>query len=180
MKKTILALALIAATGSVFAQKKTTTSATVMFDATTDKDDKPKAENKTVIAALDTKTGAVQFEAAVKNFAFSNPMIQEHFNGAQWMNSDKFPKFSFNGQITDLKKVNFQKDGTYNVSVKGDLTVKDITKPVTAPATIVVSGGKIKASSDFSVALADYSISGAPVDAGKIAKQPKIKVNVEL
>ena len=48
MKKTILALALVAVTGSLFAQKKTTTSATVAFDASTSIDNLPKAENKTV------------------------------------------------------------------------------------------------------------------------------------
>lgn len=49
MKRIILALALVALTGSAFAQKKTTSSATVSFDATTPKDAFPKAENKTAI-----------------------------------------------------------------------------------------------------------------------------------
>ncbi|MGZ8509729.1 MAG: hypothetical protein ACXWWA_05105, partial [Chitinophagaceae bacterium] len=85
MKKTILLLSLVIATGGLFAQKKTTTSATVSFDATTSLDALPKADNKTVIGALDTQTGAVQFEANVKNFTFKNPMMQEHFNGEKWM-----------------------------------------------------------------------------------------------
>ena len=72
MKKTILFLAFIATTGYIFAQKKTTTSATVSFDATTEKDALPKAENKTVIGSIDTQTGDVAFEAAVKNFSFPN------------------------------------------------------------------------------------------------------------
>ena len=59
MKKTILFLGLVIAAGSLFAQKKTTTSATVSFDATTSLDALPKANNKTVIGAIDTKTGAV-------------------------------------------------------------------------------------------------------------------------
>jgi polyisoprenoid-binding protein YceI len=180
MKKTILFLSLIALTGSVFAQKKTTTSAVVTFDASTPKDALPKADNKAVIAAVDTKTGDVAFEAAVKNFAFSNAMIQEHFNGEKWLNSDAFPKFTFKGKITDLSKVNFKKDGTYAVTVSGDLTVKDATKPVKAPATIVVKGGTFTATSDFTITLADFGISGAPIDGGKVAKEPKITVSAEL
>ena len=70
MKRIILALALVALTGSAFAQKKTTSSATVSFDATTPKDAFPKAENKTAIASLNTKTSAVAFEVPVKNFVF--------------------------------------------------------------------------------------------------------------
>src|SRR5260221_13583892 len=99
MKKTILVLAITAASGILFAQTKTTTSATVKFDATTEKDEMPMAENKTVIGSIDTKKGELAFEAAVKNFSFSNPRMQEHFNSANWMNSGEFPKFSFTGTI---------------------------------------------------------------------------------
>lgn len=180
MKKTILFLSFVAITGTLFAQKKTTTSATVTFDATTPKDALPKAENKTVIAAVDTKTGSVAFEAAVKNFAFSNAMIQDHFNGDKWLNSNTFPKFSFKGQIVDASKVNFKKDGSYNVSVTGDLTIKDVTKQVTTPATIVVKGDVVSATSEFTITLSDYGITGAPIDGGKVAPAPKITVAAEL
>ncbi len=176
MKKTLLVFALVTSTGLLFAQKKTTTSATVTFDATTDKDALPKAENKTVIGALDTKTGSVQFEAAVNNFAFSNPRVQEHFNGANWMKSDVFPKFTFKGKIVDASKVNFSKDGTYTASVKGELTVKDEKKDLTTPVTFVIAGGKINATTSFTIKLSDYNITGVPIDAGKVAKEPKISV----
>ena len=180
MKKTILFLFFVAVTGNLFAQKKTTTSAIVAFDATTALDNLPKAENKTVIAALDMKTGAVQFEAAVKNFAFSNPMMQDHFNGTKWMNSDEFPKFSFKGNIVDLSKVNFSIDGSYTVDVSGDLTVKDVTKPITTTGTIAVKGGVVNTSSEFSIILADYGITGAPITAGKVAKEPRITISAEM
>ncbi len=180
MKKTILFLSFVAITGSLFAQKKTTTSATVAFDASTAIDALPKAENKTVIAAIDTKAGTIAFEATVKNFAFSNPMIQDHFNGAKWLNSDQFPKFTFKGKIADLSKVNFAKDGSYTVDVAGDLTVRDVTKPVTTAAVIVVKGGVVTATSAFTIKLADYGITGVPIDGGKIAKEPKITVSADL
>ena len=61
MKKAILFLSLVTITGSLMAQKVTTTSAVVNLDATTPKDSLPKAENKTVIASLDKTTGAVAF-----------------------------------------------------------------------------------------------------------------------
>jgi polyisoprenoid-binding protein YceI len=180
MKKTILFLSLIAITGSVFAQPLTTTSAVVAFDATTPKDALPKAENKTVIASLNKTSGAVLFEAAVSNFAFSNEMIQNHFNGNNWMNSATFPKFSFKGKISDLSKVNFAKDGSYTVEVAGDLTVKDITKPVKTAATIVVKDGVINASAAFTILLTDYGISGPPIEAGKVATEPKVTVSAEF
>lgn len=176
MKKTTLSLVLVLATGLLFAQKKTTTSAVISFDATTSIDKLPRADNKTAIASLDTKTGKLAFEVTIKNFAFSNPRIQEHFNNAGWMDSDQFPVASFAGDITSLKAVNFSKDGTYNVIVKGDLTMHGVTKPVETGATITVSGKTINATSDFSVKLEDYNINGGAVAAGKVSKEPKISV----
>jgi polyisoprenoid-binding protein YceI len=180
MKKTTLLLALIAASGLLFAQKKTTTSATVSFDATTPKDALPKADNKTVIGSVDTKTGDVAFEAAVKNFSFSNPKMQEHFNSANWMNSDQFPKITFKGKIDKVNKVKFTKDGVYKVTVTGDLTIKGIIKKTTVNGTITVASGKIKVVTNFTVKLADYNITGQPIEAGKVSREPKISVSAEF
>lgn len=168
--------ALMAFTG--FAQAKTTTSATVAFDATTPLDALPKAENKTVVAMLNTKSGEVGFEAAVNNFAFSNPTIQEHFNGERWLNSGKFPLFTFQGKITDLGKVNFKKDGTYTVPVEGTLTIKDKSNPLTTTATIVVANGALNTNSNFSFKLSDYGINVGTQ--GKIANEPKITVSADF
>lgn len=180
MKKTILLAALVALTGGVFAQKKTTTSATVAFDASTAIDALPKAENKTVIAAVDPQSGSVAFEAAVKNFAFSNPTIQEHFNGEKWMNSDQFPSFVFKGTLVNPSAVNFTKDGSYNTDVEGMLNIKGVEQKIKAPATIVVKNGAISATSSFSIKLADYGISGAPINGGKVAKEPKVTVSADF
>jgi polyisoprenoid-binding protein YceI len=181
MKKSILLFALVGLTAASFAQKKkVTTSATINFDATTKLDALPKAENKTVVASLDTKSGAVAFEAVVKNFSFSNPKIQEHFNTAGWMDSDKFPTATFKGKITNLSAVNFKADGTYSADVTGDLTLHGVTKPVTTKANVVVAGKTVTTTSDFTVALADYDVKGAAIGAGKVSTDPKISVVAEF
>jgi len=180
MKKTILSIALVLTTGLIFAQKKTTTSAVINFDATTSIDKLPKADNKTAIASLDTKTGKIAFEVVIKNFAFANPRIQEHFNGAGWMDSDQFPTATFKGDITNLSAVNFAKDGTYNVSVKGELAMHGVTKPVETSGSITVNGKTINATSDFTVKLEDYGVNGGAIAAGKVSKEPKITVSAEF
>ena len=180
MKKTILSLAMVLAAGLLFAQKKTTTSAVISFDATTPIDALPKAENKTVIASLVTKSGTIAFEAAIKSFSFSNPKIQEHFNSKGWMDSDQFATASFKGSITNLKTVKFNKDGTYPVDVTGDLTMHGITRAIDAKGTITVSGKVVVATSEFSVKLEDYKVSGGAIAAGKVAKEPTIKVVAEF
>ena len=178
MKKVTLFLALTVVTaGTLFAQKKTTSSGIITFDATTPKDALPKAENKTAVALLDTKGGNVGFEAIIKGFNFENAMIQEHFNGEKWMDSEKFPKATFKGKITNLNEVAFDKDGSYKATVTGDLTLHGITKPLTAPATIVVKAGAISTTSEFTIKLADYSLGNA---GGKLADEPKITVAADF
>ncbi len=179
MKKTILFIfiALAIATGASFAQKKTTTSGTISFDATTSLDALPKAENKTAIAAIDTKAGTVAFEAIIKSFTFGNPMMQEHFNSSKWLDSEKFPKATFKGTITNLTDVNFGADGTYTANVTGELTLHGITKPLISTATITVKDGGINTVSNFSINLDDYALGNA---GGKVAKEPKISISADF
>jgi polyisoprenoid-binding protein YceI len=73
--------------------------------------------------------------------------------------------------------VKFKKDGTYNVTVTGNLTIKETTKSITAPGTITVKGGKITANASFPVTLGDFSVNA---DGKKIAKDAKVVVNAEL
>jgi polyisoprenoid-binding protein YceI len=180
MKKTTFILALALVSSTIFAQKKTTTSGTVNFDATTSLDPLPKAENKTVVSAIDTKTGAIAFEAIIKSFSFSNPMMQEHFNSSKWLDSDKFPTSTFKGNITNFSTIDLKKDGTYPADVTGDLTIHGITKPVTTKGSVVVAGKTISANAAFNIQLADYGITGQAIDGGKVAKEPKITVAIEL
>jgi len=201
MKKTILLIALVTVTGSIFAKhsvtvsdkeksaipssqkagaKKTTTSGTISFNATTAKDAKPKAENKTVIASIDILVGTVAFEVIVKNFSFENPMMQEHFNSPVWMDSEKYPTATFKGKIANLNAINFNKDGKYAAEVKGDLTIHGVTKSVSSAGSISVVGGSIKVASDFNVALADYGVNGPAIAAGKVATESKVSVSAEM
>ena len=93
------------------------------------------------------------------------------------MNSGKFPKFTFSGKIDKVNKVKFTKNGVYKVTVTGNLTIKGITKPVSSRGTITVKDGTVSTLSSFSIKLADYAITGQPIEAGKISTEPKITVS---
>lgn len=176
MKKTIMLFALVGLSTLTFAQKKkTTTSATISFDATTPADALPKADNKTVVASINTKKGEIAFEAIMKSFSFSNAMMQEHFNSEKWLNSEKFPKATFKGKITNLSAVNFKTDGAYSATVEGNLTFHGITKPVSTTASIVVKGKAVSTTSAFTIKLADFGIA-SPAVGTKILAEPKITV----
>jgi polyisoprenoid-binding protein YceI len=180
MKQTFLSFLIAGISLAATAQLKTTTSAIITFDATTPLDNLPKAENKTVVAAIEVSKYTVQFEAAVKSFEFSNPRMQDHFNGKNWMNSEEYPKATFSGVIKNPAEVNFKKDGTYKTVVEGDLTIKGKTQKINTEATFVVSGNSLKTSATFSIKIADFDIDAPPVGAGKVSKEPKITVSADF
>jgi len=180
MKRTIFILAFIISGSVLFAQKKMTSSATITFDATTNLDVLPKAENKTVVAAIELKSGGIAFEAVMKSFSFSNPMMQDHFNSENWLDSDKFPTSTFKGKITNVTTISFTKDGTYPAEVTGDLTIHGITKPITTTGSVIVNGKSISVIAEFTIKLEDYEITSKAIDGVKIAKEPKITVAADF
>jgi polyisoprenoid-binding protein YceI len=63
------------------------------------------------------------------------PQVEDHFNNDDYMASGKYPKAGFKGKITNISSADLTKDGKYNVTASGDLTIRDVTKPVTATGT---------------------------------------------
>lgn len=157
MKRTLLSIIMLLAISSMTtAQKFFTKNGSVSFFSKTNMED-IKADNNQVLSVLNSQTGELQFSVLVKSFHFEKALMEEHFN-ENYMESDKFPKSSFKGNIADISKVNFTTDGTYPVSVSGDLTMHGATNKVTTQGKIIIQGGKITGTSVFKVTLADYKI----------------------
>lgn len=169
------AAALLAFTGSAFAQKYYTKNGNVSFFSKTSIEN-IKADNNQVMAVMNTQTGELQFSLLIKSFHFEKALMEEHFN-ENYMESNKFPKASFKGIITDLSRVNFTNDGLYTVSVAGDMTLHGITKKITTTGTITVKGGKPSASSKFIIKLADYNIAVPGVVKDNIAESIEVSMN---
>lgn len=135
-----------------------------------------EAVNNDVTSFFDIQKGEFAFVALIKSFKFQKALMQEHFN-ENYMESNTFPKANFKGAITDLSKVNFSKDGSYPVTVKGDLTIHGITKNITAPGMISVSDGKLNASSKFNIQLKDFNIKRPAAVINSVAETISITVD---
>lgn len=138
-----------------------------------------EAKHKSAVAVLDTKTGTLQFSALIKGFEFENEEMQQHFN-EDYLESDKFPKSEFKGQIINNAAVNYQKPGTYPVQVRGTLSIRGVSKEVQTPGTIKVDGDGLKAAATFNVQVADYNIKIPSLVKDKIAKSVKITIDTKL
>ena len=82
------------------------------------------------------------------------------------------------GKITNMDKIIFTKDGSYQAEVSGDITIHGVTKNITTTGTIIVSRGKIIATSKFILLPQDFDIEIPAVVEDKIAKE--IEVNVDI
>lgn len=138
-----------------------------------------EATNKAVVTLLDSKTGDLKFAVLMKGFEFKKALMQEHFN-KDYIESDKFPKSEFKGQIVNNSIVNYTTNGIYSVTVKGKLTVHGATKDVETTGTLTVKDGKVTAHSVFNVLLADYNIIIPRLHRDNISKTIRITVDCSL
>jgi len=181
MKTIILFISLIAFGIHGIAQDKYfTKTGTIRIDATSSTSpEKISATNRTVSCVLDTKTGNLLFVVLMKAFQFEKALMQEHFN-ENYVESDKFPKADFKGQVTSAPLPDFSKDGQYPIQVKGTLTMHGQSKQVDAKGTITLKDGKIILESSIEVLLGDYSISIPGLVADKVSKTASIVIDCNL
>jgi polyisoprenoid-binding protein YceI len=80
------------------------------------------------------------------------PKLEEHLKGADFFDTAKFPTATF--ASTEIKA-----GGTGGShTVKGNLTLRGVTKVVSFPATIVVKGSEISGKTEFSINRKDFGL----------------------
>ena len=159
-------------------EKYFTRSGKIQFFSKTSAED-IDATSRSAAVVLDSKTGDLQFAVLMKGFEFKKALMQEHFN-KDYIESDKFPKAEFKGQVVNNSEIKYGTDGTYTAKVQGKLTIHGQTKDVETTGTITVKSGKLELHSVFNVLVADYNITIPKVYRDNIAKSIKVTVNSTL
>ena len=168
------------ASTQVSAQKYFTRDADINFDATakgSPEDITAKQNSGTVI--LDLASGKVQSSVLIKSFLFERALMQEHFN-ENYMESGKFPKAVFKGQLSKVDNESLKKDGTYTFTVMGEMEMHGKKNKLSAPFKFTVKNGKISATGDFALPLAAYDIDIPSVVADKVAREVTVTVSASL
>ena len=84
-----------------------------------------EAINKSGQCIINTNTGEVVVRMAIKQFDFPNKLMQEHFN-ENYLESDKYPAATFKAKLNE--KIDFSKDGSYDVTSTGAFKIHDVGK----------------------------------------------------
>jgi len=134
-----------------------------------------KAANDQVTSFLDIRTGEMVFSVLMRSFTFDKALMQEHFN-ENYVESDKFPKASFEGKIMGPGKIQWDKPGAVTVTVKGKLTIHGVSREIEESGTFTVEAGKISGKSVFKLKPEDYGILIPQIMRKNIAEQMTITV----
>lgn len=175
MKKLILSLALVTAViGSSFAQDVQSSKAVNIsfFSSAPLEDIEAKTANGTSV--ITTTKNEFFFLVPIKSFTFKSSLMQEHFN-ENYMESDKFPDARFSGKVSE--NIDWKKDGTYNVTVTGKLTVHGVEKDRTIPGTITIKNGNISINAKFDIVCKEHGIKIPSMMTEKIAENVAVTVN---
>ena len=135
------------------------------------------ANNNQVAGFLDIESGKLQFAVLIKSFEFGLATAKEHFNES-YMESDKFPKAVFKGNIIDFDATQFKESGTFDVQVAGEITIRGITKKIEVSGKMKVADEMIHAQSEFELKISDFNISVPELVEHRVAKQLLVKVDM--
>ena len=163
----------------IFSQEKMITkSGTIIFDASFPSFDEVKGTNSNVTFVLNPATGEIASLAIMKGFLFKIALMEEHFNES-YMETDKYPKAIFRGQIEGFDAN--QLTGDYkDYIIKGKLELHGKTKDINANAKIRKIGPRITLLSNFSVSTSDFSVAVPSLIKYKLASEVNIKLNAVL
>lgn len=137
-----------------------------------------KASSGTLAGVVKSTDHSFAFSVGVKSFeGFNSALQRTHFN-ENYLESDKYPKISFEGKI--IEDINLLKEGTYSVRGKGKFTVHGVTQERIIPCKLVILNGKISISSNFTVFLDDHNIKIPAIVNQKIAEEISVTLNIDL
>ena len=128
-------------------------------------------------AGLNIKTGEVAVTVNIKSFEFEYDLMQEHFN-EKYMESDKFPKATFNGKI--LQDISNGIENEINVDVSGKLTIHGVTKDIKFKANLLKQGDFTVVKTKIPVVFKDYGIDDPSILTKSVASDVEIKSTLYL
>ena len=127
-------------------------NAEISFDAKVPSFEPVAAKTQSATAVFEPESGKIAGLVFVNTFNFKVALMQEHFNES-YAETDTYPKATFEGQVLNFDKN--KPEGTYNV--KGNLTIKDVSKPIEIQAEFKRQDKALVFTSDFEVDPQDYN-----------------------
>ena len=91
------------------------------------------------------------------------PKVQQAMESDKVLAVAQYPQMVFQSSAVTIKQ---GKDAVLDLTIAGQLTIRDVTRPVTAPVHIELTGDTLTATGHFSIKQTDYSIK--PITVGGV------------
>jgi hypothetical protein len=136
------------------------------------------ATSEKAVCVLNTLTKKVYAKVAMTTFQFPKELMEEHFN-ENYVESEKYPYGILDATI--VEDIDFTKDGTYDVTLKGTFEVHGVKQEREIKGKLVIKNGQpVSATATFVVKLADHKIKIPKAVVTNIAEDIKIDVDFAL
>lgn len=132
-----------------------------------------KNTSGTVVFDKEAKTAEVDITIDMRSIITGFDLFDEHIQGEDFLDTAKHPTATFKST-----KVTFE--GEQPVSIEGDLTIKDVTKPVTLTVTSFFNGPHPMLEKDAIGANATATISRSDFNAGAYAPAVGDEVTLDI
>lgn len=174
MKKTIILTLFFLVANTLFAQKMITRNGEIKFDATYPGAlDAVIGTSNSTSSIFDKSNNEFVVQVLIKSFKFKIPLMEEHFN-ENYMESDKFPKANFKGEIIAFDG----KSGVYQI--EGDLAIHGVTNKIKSKVTISISNDKLVILGSFEVKINDYNLEVPALAKKTLSDEAKVSFKLEL
>ena len=160
------------------AQKYATRSGKTSFIGSEETFEQIKAVNNVSTSIVDSSSGDIAILLFISAFNFEISLMQEHFN-ENYMDSDKFPKATFKGQLIDFNMKHLSSEDK-EFQLKGTLTIRGKDKLIATVAKLKKQHNKIVITSNLTVKPEEFDIKIPGIVRDKIAKSINLNLHYEL
>lgn len=178
MEKLILLCVSLLFAGYASAQKYSSKTGKVIFEASVPLFDDIYAQDDNHVVVINADNGEMASVSSVKNFHFKTKLMEEHFNES-YAETAKYPKTTFKGKIANFDKTKLTAN-PQKYTIQGTLNFHGVDKAVASTATIYSKDGKIYMQGSFTVKPADYKVTIPKMVSKKVAENVNVEYNYAL
>lgn len=178
MKNLVLLVVTLGFVNIISAQKYSTKTGKVTFEASVPLFEDVFAQDDSNIAVINADNGDFASISAVKNFHFKVKLMEEHFNES-YAESAQYPKTTFKGKIVNFDKTKLTAS-PQKYTVQGTLNFHGVDKAVNSTASIYTKDGKIYMQGKFVARPADFKVTIPKMVTKKVAENVNVEYNYTL
>ncbi len=146
-----------------------------------------EANNYQVQSTLNKEQGDITFIGLSKSFEWEKGALDQIFASDQF-DISQYPKFTYEGTITNIEQIDFSAEGSYHADIDGYLMIGDAKRRTKATAILIVAADlSVSGKSDISFNIEQVNVdkinallkskTGADMERLKISEKITVKAN---